>query len=307
MSTSTDDEWMRVEDAFAFLGMSHGEAIDAICLRAYSGLIKARAKQYIDGTGRRFGNKELPPEFWWSAREIDGNWRTGDLATTSPGSPARLQALGVTFRRLDIEQMISLAPRGANGAPLSSTETGTGSKVIAPTDGDDWITAREATELLPHSTRAICAHAREGLIGARAKLLIWGGKRHSKVDVPREFWWADGEEALEQDWRTGRFVTWIRNGTVRLEAFMVEFRRADIEQLKPASAAKAAPSRAARLRVSSNKQAPLNPSRHATLSSVTAGGRRNGSNSKSFCAIAFTCPLSNSTALRLPVSLPPRV
>ena len=133
--------------------------------------------------------------------------------------------------------MISPARQGANGAPLSSTQTRAGSEVIAPTDGDDWITAREATELLPHSTRAICSHAKEGLIRARAKLLVWGGERRSNVDVPPEFWWAEGGEALEQDWRTGHFETWIRNGTVRLEAFMVEFRRQDIEQLKPATAA----------------------------------------------------------------------
>jgi hypothetical protein len=62
----------------------------------------------------------LPPEFWWSAREIDGNWRTGDLATTSPDSPARLQAFGVTFRRLDIEEMIPPAPvHWARGTPVS--------------------------------------------------------------------------------------------------------------------------------------------------------------------------------------------
>jgi predicted nucleotide-binding protein len=109
--------------------------------------------------------------------------------------------------------------------------------MTTPTGGDDWVTAREAAELLPHSTRAICIHAKEGLVRARARVLVWGGERRNDADVPPEFWWAEGDEALEQDWRTGHFVTWIRNGTVRLEAFMVEFRRLDIQQLRPKSAA----------------------------------------------------------------------
>ena len=217
--------------------MGHADAIDAICSRAYNGLIKAKAKQYIDGTGRRFGNVELPPEFWWSTREIDGNWRTGDLATTSPDSPARLQAFGVEFRRSDIELMIPPMPQGANGASLSSTQTRAGSKVTTPTDGDDWITAAEAIAFLPHSARAICRNAKVGLVRARARLLIWGGERRSNADVPPEFWWAEGGEALSQDWGSGDFDTYLNHQTFRVQAFGVEFRRPDIEQLKPALAA----------------------------------------------------------------------
>ena len=83
MNTSTDGEWMRAEDALVLLGMSHADAIDAICFRAYNELIKAKAKQYIDGTGRRFGNVELPPEFWWSARLLPRSDRTN--ARLGPG------------------------------------------------------------------------------------------------------------------------------------------------------------------------------------------------------------------------------
>jgi hypothetical protein len=80
--------------------------------------------------------------------------------------------------------------------------------MTTPTDGDDWITAREATELLPHSTRVICLHAKEGLVRARARLLIWGDERRNNANVPPEFWWAEGDEALTQDWRSGYFETW---------------------------------------------------------------------------------------------------
>jgi hypothetical protein len=213
MTTPTDGEWMRVEDALAFLGMGHTDAIDAICLRAYNRLIKAKAEQYIDGTGRHFANVELPPEFWWSAREIE-NWRTGDLATTSPDSGARLQAFGVTFRRLDIERMVSPAPQGANGASLSSTQTRAGSKVpgadirlapralgqhatigeamltlsvlTTPTDGE-WMSAHEALQFLQQpaadAKRAICTRAHAGMIGARARRYVSYGQSEDDVET----------------------------------------------------------------------------------------------------------------------------
>jgi predicted nucleotide-binding protein len=160
------------------------------------------------------------------------------LTTTSPDSSARLQAFGVTFRRLDIEQMISAEPQGASGASLSSTQTRAGSKGATPTGDGDWITAAEAIELFPHGEQAICAHAKEGLVRARASLLVWGGERRSNADVPPEFWWAAGWETLTQDWRTGHFETNDRRSPfIRHKAFGVTFRQADIEQLKPATAA----------------------------------------------------------------------
>jgi hypothetical protein len=48
--------------------------------------------------------------------------------------------------------------------------------------------------------------------------------------VPAEFWWAEGEGALKQNWRTGDFDTWI-DQEVHLRAFGVKFLRADIEKL----------------------------------------------------------------------------
>jgi hypothetical protein len=109
--------------------------------------------------------------------------------------------------------------------------------MTTPTDGE-WMSAYEALQFLQllrtDAARAICARARAGLVKARAKLLIYGGQRHYDADVPPHFWWEEGEEALKQDWPTGDFATWNRHYTVRQEAFGVEFRRSDIEQLKPA-------------------------------------------------------------------------
>jgi Predicted nucleotide-binding protein containing TIR-like domain len=100
-------------------------------------------------------------------------------------------------------------------------------------DGNDWMSAAAAIAFLPHGEIVICRNARAQLVRARARLLIWGGKRCNDADIPPEFWWAEGDAALTQDWRTGDFETWVKNGSLQLQAFGVEFRRSDIEALKP--------------------------------------------------------------------------
>lgn len=50
--------------------------------------------------------------------------------------------------------------------------------------------------------------------------------------VPKEFWWAEGREALKQNWITGDFETWI-NHRKRLRAFGVSFYRNDIKKMIP--------------------------------------------------------------------------
>jgi predicted nucleotide-binding protein len=121
--------------------------------------------------------------------------------------------------------------------------------MTTPTDGDDWMTAAEAIQFLDLpldvATSSICRRAHAGLIKARAKLFLSFGKEQTDFDVPREFWWAEGGAALEQNWISGDSETWVKKteqlmtGRVRREgpeqAFGVTFRRADIEQLKSAS------------------------------------------------------------------------
>ena len=59
-------------------------------------------------------------------------------------------------------------------------------------------------------------------------------------DVPKEFWWAEGHEALEQDWATGDFSTWHEK-RIEMKAFGVTFARADIEKMAPSSASNTQP------------------------------------------------------------------
>ena len=107
---------------------------------------------------------------------------------------------------------------------------------------EEWISAVEAVRLLKpvcnnseyEAKMTICQRARAGLIGALAETFIWGDKEPiTKFRIRQDFWWAEGDVALEQNWSTGDFSTWINNGQTRLQAFGVSFLRADIDKLIP--------------------------------------------------------------------------
>ena len=107
----------------------------------------------------------------------------------------------------------------------------------------EWIAAAEALELLKPislsiSTRAICKRAHAGLIRAKSERFISGLNVKDDHEIPKEFWWAEGEAALGQNWHNGDFDTWIEK-KLHLQAYGVVFWRADIERLRPISTAKA--------------------------------------------------------------------
>lgn len=132
------------------------------------------------------------------------------------------------------------------------------------TDPDNkWISAAEAlamltqTSMLPrNAAKTICRRAHVGLVHARAVHLIIDIHESSNVPVPPDFWWAEGEAALAQNWVAGDFETWIKQ-KVRMQAFGVTFQRADIEAIVPARIVPADP--------------PLPPSPPAPAK--TSGGR----------------------------------
>lgn len=81
---------------------------------------------------------------------------------------------------------------------------------------DLWIPAATALALVAGPAKntyeargAICKRAHYGLFGAKCALFTFGTTRKDNADVPAGFWWADGHEALEQDWKIGDFKTWI--------------------------------------------------------------------------------------------------
>jgi Predicted pPIWI-associating nuclease len=107
------------------------------------------------------------------------------------------------------------------------------------TNQDEWVRAAEAVAMLKpilteYSARLrICERAHGGLIRARAEQFHYGQRIFHNHDIPKDLWWADGHQALEQDWAAGDFSTWIERGSTQLKAFGVTFARADILKLLP--------------------------------------------------------------------------
>jgi hypothetical protein len=105
---------------------------------------------------------------------------------------------------------------------------------------EEWVTAAEAVALLKSisgtaytAQMTICKRAHAGLIRAiAAQLIVGDGKAREDVEIPRNFWWAEGAAALTQNWELGDFETWIKDET-RIRVFGAKFARADIQKLIP--------------------------------------------------------------------------
>jgi predicted nucleotide-binding protein len=103
---------------------------------------------------------------------------------------------------------------------------------------EDWVSAADALQLLkpimkPYTAQmTICTRAHNGLIRTHAQRFMVDGRIIDNYEIPREFWWAEGHEALEQNWTTGDFETWIKR-TTHLRAFGVSFLRVDIVKMIP--------------------------------------------------------------------------
>lgn len=109
---------------------------------------------------------------------------------------------------------------------------------------DEWISAKDALAFLQRAAPftdqrgTICKRAHAGLIQARAQTLVLPDAKYSDANVGAGFWWAEGHAALEQNWVTGDFSTWI-DKKYEVKAFGVYFAADDIYGIVP-SAAKAA-------------------------------------------------------------------
>ena len=91
---------------------------------------------------------------------------------------------------------------------------------------EEWISAADAVRLLRSSLTsdraaeiAICQRAHSGLVRSRATYLLEDGKKFENHEIPQEFWWAEGEYALTQNWAIGDFDTWIDH-TYHWKAFV---------------------------------------------------------------------------------------
>lgn len=101
----------------------------------------------------------------------------------------------------------------------------------------EWVSANELMKafggpLFPAysaQAEAICKRANAGMLRACADRLFIADESRDSVPVPRGFWWAEGREALEQDWERGDFSTWIDGRYHR--AFGVRFCKDDAEAM----------------------------------------------------------------------------
>jgi len=109
---------------------------------------------------------------------------------------------------------------------------------------EEWLTARDALAFLqrvaPFTDQrgTICKRAHAGLIQARAETLVLPKGKYSNANIGEDFWWAEGHVALEQNWTTGDFSTWI-DQKYQVKAFGVSFLAEDIYAIVPGSATKA--------------------------------------------------------------------
>lgn len=96
---------------------------------------------------------------------------------------------------------------------------------------DQWIAASTALDVFGNRV-AICERCHAGLIRSRAQSFARHDQELLDVELPREFWWAEGNEALEQNWDTGDFSTWI-DRRYHWRAFGVRFALDDLLKLIP--------------------------------------------------------------------------
>ena len=97
---------------------------------------------------------------------------------------------------------------------------------------EQWIDAASALELGGNSF-ALCSRLHQGLLTARARLLSIGSKQAEHALIPKQFWWATGHEAMDQNWELGDFSTWI-DRREHWQAFGVSFALDGILDMLPA-------------------------------------------------------------------------
>lgn len=107
---------------------------------------------------------------------------------------------------------------------------------------EDWISAAATIARVRDATLSSTAHialakrAHAGLLRAHCELMIINDtQRYPDCDVPASFWWAEGHDALTQNWELGDFETWIKK-TVQYQIFGVRFHREDVERVVGLSA-----------------------------------------------------------------------
>jgi hypothetical protein len=187
----------------------------------------------------------------WARPHLD-NLNNSVLAVVPPnGFPHDHQRLTNQYRAV-FQQRSDITLRNVEIGHQKGTGFARAEKVESR---EEWISAAEAIGLLAPGGKgefsakmALCKRAHAGMVRSRAQRFIIAGRVRDNVELPPVFWWAEGHEALHQNWRTGDFDTWpdsgllsrdlrLSAGKVHLEAFNVSFLRSDVEKMIPADLA----------------------------------------------------------------------
>jgi nucleoside phosphorylase len=180
--------------------------------------------EFATELARRQLENPLPYRDLW---EWYGRWSSGDMPSWQSRRKFVNDLVGEFVRKVRAQQtdQTPIEPTGWVRVDQNATR--------------EWVGAAEAIQRLRPimdayvAQKTICARAHSGLIRARAERFIVDNKVADGHEVPREFWWAEGEAALQQNWTTGDFDTWIDH-SVHLKAFGVSFWYGDIEKMIPA-------------------------------------------------------------------------
>ena len=240
-----DNAGIVIADAVTLLASKLGDVAEArrvLVQRAQIGDLQAiasRAHGPFDGERLNERDWKIPADLWLRlGNHSDDEWRRGDLrAEQDRDSYAELlEDFGTPLRLIDVRIEAESLNRIADSLPV------------------DWVNAHDAIEMLLSmygkgmglaAGISLVKRAHSGLVKSRARLFQWeervknpyGGSRKIQREaqfaaLPSSFWWAEGHEALEQNWITGDFATWI-DQTFHWQAFGTEFSRNDIAAMLP--------------------------------------------------------------------------
>lgn len=235
------DEWITAWEAYSKV-VAHipMRATEAICERAFDGMIAARAERLVWGP-KIFESAEVPREFWWARGRaaLKATWPSGDFDTYVDDRRTHCRAYGVEFARRDIERMLP----HARSVDFATAAVG------------NYAPAGQCRAELTHSLkcsgataeRLILQYAEAGLLVGRCAQIRWSEKdrygskdyQESNVEVPEWVW----EDCLESDgdgvvldWAQGAFAGRgeVNDQQVKVRLSGVEFEVAGIVRLERA-------------------------------------------------------------------------
>ncbi|MEA3539710.1 MAG: hypothetical protein U9R73_11335 [Pseudomonadota bacterium] len=204
-----DDTWISAAETHERVSsFIHFHAAEAICGRAFDGLIKSRARLLIIGEKRSEG-AIIPHEFWWAKGHpaLEQKWPTGDFETWID-QRIHCRAYGVEFLESDIDAMLPTQTSGRKVKPAVAGNFAPSARCIAELQKSLNCTKEEAGQHILRFCRA-------SLIESRCESIRWevddilrpSEQEKAHVAIPTWFWdhCTTGRDAI-LNWDSGTFA-----------------------------------------------------------------------------------------------------